>query len=154
MEPIMNHALTAESHTDFAEPRKASASRLELAGWIALAGVSGALQFSIAAAQILLGVALVCWIGLLVTGHERFAAPRFFWPLLAYAGFTLISSVFSVDPAASFIDSRQLVLFLIVPLAYRFATGSRALTLMTVILTCAAASAIVGIFQYAILHYD
>jgi O-antigen ligase len=154
MEPSMSQALAAESHAGFAEPGRVSGSRLELTGWIALAGVAGAIQFSIAAAQILLTIALVCWIGLLVSGHERFEAPRFFWPLLAYAGITLISAVFSVDPAASFIDSRQLLLFLIVPLAYRFATGSRALTLMTVVLTCAAASAIVGIFQYAILHYD
>jgi O-antigen ligase len=154
MEPTMNQALAAESHADFAEPGRASGSRLDLAGWIALAGVAGAIQFSIAAAQILLTIALVCWIGLLVTGHERFEAPRFFWSLLAYAAITLISAVFSVDPRASFIDSRQLLLFLIVPLAYRFATGSRALTLMTVVLTCAAGSAIVGIFQYGILHYD
>jgi len=150
----MEHALTAESHAGFAERGGVSGSRLDLAGWVALAGVAGALQFSIAAAQILLGVALLCWIGLLVSGHERFEAPRFFWPLLAYAGMTLVSAVFSVDPLASFIDSRQLVLFLIVPIAYRFATGSRALTLMTVVLTCAAASALIGIFQYAILHYD
>src|SRR5262245_27553126 len=154
MEPTMNQALAAESHADFAEPGRVSGSRLELTGWIALAGVAGAIQFSIAAAQILLTIALACWIGLLAAGRERFEAPRFFWPLLAYAGITLISAVFSVDPGASFIDSRQLLLFLIVPLAYRFATGSRALTLMTVVLTCAAASAIVGIFQYAILHYD
>ena len=130
----MNQALAAESHADFAEPGRVSGSRLDLAGWIALAGVAGAIQFSIAAAQILLTIALVCWVALLVIGHERFEAPRFFWPLLAYAGITLISAVFSVDPRASFIDSRQLLLFLIVPLAYRFATGSRALTLMTVVL--------------------
>jgi len=154
MDPTMDQALTAASHTDFAESGKVSGSRLELVGWVALAGVAGALQFSIAASQILLAVVLLCWFGLLATGHERFEAPRFFWPLLAYAGITLFSSVFSVDPRASFIDSRQLVLFLIVPLAYRFATGSRALTLTTVVLTCAAASAIIGIFQYAILHYD
>ena len=150
----MEHAVTAESDADFAEPGRFSGSRLELTGWIALVGVSGALHFSIAAAQILLTIALVCWIGLLVTGRERFDVPRFFWMLLAYAGITLISAVFSVDPRASFIDSRQLLLFLIVPLAYRFATGSRALTLTTVVLSCAALSALVGIFQYAILHFD
>jgi hypothetical protein len=35
--------------------------RLEQAGTIALFGVVGALQFSIAAAQILLTVAIACW---------------------------------------------------------------------------------------------
>jgi len=54
----------------------------------------------------------------------------------------------------SVIDSKQLVLFLIVPLVYRLATGSRGLTLTTVVLSAAAAAALFGIFQYAILHYD
>ena len=128
--------------------------RLELAGVVALAGVAGALQFSIAAAQILLTIALACWAGLALVGRERLDVPRFFWPLAAYAGITLVSAAFSIDPRASLIDSKQLVLFLIVPLVYRFATGSRGLTLMTVVLSCAAISAIVGIVQYAILHYD
>jgi O-antigen ligase len=154
MVPTMEQALTAESHTDVVTPQPLSGSRLELAGFIALAGVAGALQFSIAAAQILLTIAVVCWVGLLVARHERFEAPRFFWPLAAYAGITLVSAAFSIDPRASFIDSKQLVLFLIVPLVYRFATGSRGLPLMTVVLSCAAVSALVGIFQYGILHYD
>src|SRR5262249_23995969 len=55
---------------------------------------------------------------------------------------------------ASLMESKQLVLFLLVPLVYRFATGSRAITMVTVILSFAAASATVGIYQYAILHYD
>src|SRR5262249_830515 len=37
---------------------------------------------------------------------------------------------------------------------YRFVTGTRGLTLTTVIVSCAAASAAFGIFQYGILHYD
>jgi O-antigen ligase len=156
----MDQVLAARNPGDVAAPqpdidqRDHRGHRLELAGVVALGGVAGALQFSIAAAQILLTIALVCWVGLLLMQHERFEAPRFFWPLAAYAGITLVSAAFSIDPRASFIDSKQLVLFLIVPLAYRFATGSRGLTLMTVVLSCAAISAIVGIFQYAILHYD
>jgi hypothetical protein len=46
------------------------------------------------------------------------------------------------------------VLFLIVPLVYRFARGQRGSTLLTVVVTCAAASAAIGIVQYGILHYD
>src|SRR5438552_268566 len=41
-----------------------------------------------------------------------------------------------------------------VPLVYRFATGQRALTMITVILSFAAASATIGIVQYSILHFD
>jgi O-antigen ligase len=84
----------------------------------------------------------------------RFAAPRFFWPLLAYAGITLVSAAFSPDPRTSFIDCKQLSLFLLVPITYALVTGARGPTLMTVIVSCAAVSAVVGIFQYGILHYD
>src|SRR5438067_5113443 len=120
---------------------------------LALVGTAGALQFSIAIAQILLGISLVCWMALLVIRRERFEAPAFFWPLLAYAGATLASAALSSDPRTSLIDCKQLVLFLLVPITYRFING-RAHTLMTVIISCAAVSAAVGIVQYAILHYD
>jgi O-antigen ligase len=127
---------------------------LERIGVIALFGAAGALQFSIAAAQILFGVAVVVWAVMLATRRARFAAPRLFWPLLAYAALTLIAAAFSSDPAASFFDSRQLALFLLVPLTYTLAAGRRGLTMVTVILTCAAISAAFGIFQYGILQYD
>jgi O-antigen ligase len=123
-------------------------------GTVAIFGVAGALQFSIAAAQILLLVALVCWAAALVVRRERFEAPSFFWALLTYAGATLVSAALSPDPRASLIDSRQLVLLLIVPITYRFMTGTRGHTLITVVVTCAAVSAVLGIVQYGILHYD
>jgi O-antigen ligase len=128
--------------------------RLEQAGLFALFGVAGAVEFSIAAAQILLAVALLSWLAMLATGRLRFAAPRFFWPLVAYAAITLVSAGFSPDPRTSFIDCKQLSLFLLVPITYALVTGSRGLTLMTVIVSCAAVSAVFGIFQYGILHYD
>jgi O-antigen ligase len=137
---------------DAREPIRAAP--LETAGLAALIGMAGALQFSIAAAQILLGIALVCWLLLLIVRRERFEAPHFFWPLLAYAGVTLFSAVFSSDVRTSLVDCKQLVLFLVVPVAFRFVSRSRAPMLMTVILTCAAASAAYGIVQYGILHYD
>jgi O-antigen ligase len=127
---------------------------LEHAGALALFGVAGALQFSIAIAQILLTVALFCWVALLIVRRERFDAPAFFWPLLVYAGATLVSALFSADPRTSIIDSKQLVLFLIVPLTYRLVGAKPSGTLVTVIVSCAAASAALGIFQYGILHYD
>jgi O-antigen ligase len=129
-------------------------SRLEQVGTIALFGVVGALQFSIAAAQILLTVAIVCWFVLNVLERERLAVPHFFWPLVAYAAVTLVSAAFSPEPRVSLLPSKQMVLFLMVPLVYRFATGARAPIMVTVIVSFAAASAAVGIFQYGILHYD
>jgi O-antigen ligase len=128
--------------------------RFEHAGFAALVGIAAALQFSIAAAQILLTIAVVLWVILLFVRHERVDAPAFFWPLVVYAGLTLVSAAFSIDPRTSLIDCKQLVLFLMVPLTYRYATGRRGITLVTVIISCAAISAAFGIIQYGILHYD
>jgi len=135
-------------------PQPVAGETFEHAGAIALIAVAGALQFSIAIAQILLLIALVCWAVVLLVRHEGFEAPAFFWPLAAYAGATLVSAAFSIDPRTSLIDCKQLVLFLIVPAAYRFLRGSRGHTVITVVLTCAAVSAAVGVAQYGILHYD
>ncbi|MCU1382204.1 MAG: putative bicarbonate transporter, IctB family [Acidobacteria bacterium] len=135
-------------------PQQADRLNLEQVGALALFGMAGAVQFSIAAAQILLAVALICWIVLLIVRHERFEAPSFFWPMAAYAGATLISAAVSPDPRTSLIDCKQLVLFLIVPAVYRFVAGTRPHTLLTVVITCAAISAVFGIVQYGILHYD
>jgi O-antigen ligase len=131
-----------------------SSDRTERVGTLALLGAVGALQFSIAAGQILLTVAIVCWVLLLVTRREPFAAPRMFWPLVGYAGLTVISAAFSPQPRISLIDCKQLVLFLIVPVTYRFLRETRAHVLVSVALSFGAASAAYGIFQYAILHYD
>src|SRR5262245_62292456 len=99
-------------------PHPLPSNRYEHAGFLALVGIAAALQFSIAAAQILLTVAVALWVTLLFVRHERVEAPAFFWPLLGYAGLTLMSAAFSPEPRTSLIDSKQLVLFLIVPLTY------------------------------------
>jgi putative inorganic carbon (HCO3(-)) transporter len=134
--------------------RSMASDRLELAGVTALYGVAGALQFSIAAAQILLTIAIACWLVLVGIRRERIDLPHCFLPLILYAGWTLVSAVLSTDPRASLIDCKQLVLLLIVPLTYRLATGTRGATLMTVLVSAAAAAAAVGLVQYGILQYD
>jgi O-antigen ligase len=131
-----------------------SADRLEQAGLVSLMAMAGALQVSIAAAQALLGVAGLCWLALLLVRRERFAVPRFFWPLAALAGLTLVSAAFSPSPAESLADSRQLLLLLIVPITYRLVSGRRGATMITIVVTIGAASAAFGIFQYGILRYD
>ena len=135
-------------------PHQVERHGLEHAGALALFAMAGAVQFSIAAAQILLAIALVCFILLILVRRERFEAPAFFWPILAYAVATLVSAALSPDPRASLIDCKQLVLLMLVPLVYRFLNGPRAHTLLTVVLTCAAVSAVFGIVQYGILHFD
>ena len=124
-----------------------------IAAW-SLYGFVGALQISIAAAQVLLGLVVLSWLGLLATGRARFAAPPFFRALLAYGVLTLLATVFSVDPRASFVDDKQLLLYLAVPAVYEIARGARARTAVTVIITVGAASAAFGLIQYGILHYD
>jgi len=112
------------------------------------------LQISIAAADILGSALFLCWIAGMVRDKRRPAAPPFFIGLLAYAGITLISSAFSAAPLESFYDSRQLILFLIVPAVYDLARGQRAMTVADVIVTVGAAAAAYGIVQYGMLHFD
>jgi O-antigen ligase len=137
-----------------AAPDVSLTGRLEQAGLLTVLGVAATLQFSIAIAQSLLAIAVLCWLALVVARRERVEAPRFFWMLLAFATVTLISAAFSPRPAASLADTKQLVLFLIVPVVYRFIRREYGATLITVILSAGAVSAAYGIFQYAILDFD
>jgi O-antigen ligase len=133
--------------------REAPRDRLDQVGLAALIGMVAAAQLSIAVAQIFLTVAALCWFAAHVSRHERLDAPRFFWPLVGYAMLTLLSAGYSRDPVASLVDSKQLLLFLLVPVVYDFARGARARTLATIIITVGAISAMVGLVQYAILNY-
>jgi O-antigen ligase len=128
--------------------------RLEVMSFGALLVFVGALQVSIAAAGITLTATLVGWALCVVLSAERVSVPRAFWPLAAYAVWTLVASMFSTNPVASFQDSKQLVIFLLVPAVYRLARGDRALTVTDVIVAVGALTAVVGIGQYGILHYD
>jgi O-antigen ligase len=114
----------------------------------------GTVQVSIVAAETLFIALLLTWTAMLVRDGVRPAVPAFFWPLAAYAAATLVSSAFSLDPIESFIDSRQLVLFLIVPMLYDLARGPRTKLVVDVIVTVGAAAAAYGIIQYTLLHFD
>jgi O-antigen ligase len=129
-------------------------NRVEQAGVVALIGAAGATQFSIAIGQILAAVACLCWIAMLVSSRERFSAPRVFWPLAVYAALTLVSAAFSPQREISFLDCKQLVLFLLMPVTYRLMNESRAETLASVVMSIGAVSAVLGIIQYGILHYN
>jgi O-antigen ligase len=125
-----------------------------ITSWLLLAFVAS-LQLSIAAANILLGVTFLCWVTLLVRDRRLPAAPPFFTALLAYAGLSLVSVVFSLDARVSLIDSKQLLLFVVVPLVYDVARRERASTVVDVILAIGAMSAVYGIVvQYGLLQHD
>ena len=127
---------------------------LERAAFVSLLLFTAALQFSIAAANVLLAITAILWLALVVTQQERVEVPRMFWPLAAYAAMTLISAARSIDPRISIIDSKQLVLFAIVPIAYRLFRGQKALTAIDVVIGVGAISAAIGIVQFGPLKFD
>jgi O-antigen ligase len=127
---------------------------LERATLLLLLVFVGAVQVSIVAAQSVLILLLIAWVATMVRDGTRPSAPPFFRALLAYAGITLVSAAFSLDPIESVIDSRQLVLFLIVPMVYDLARGPRTKIIVDVIVTVGAAAAAYGIIQYTLLHFD
>jgi O-antigen ligase len=140
--------------TTLTAPRVRTAPGLErVTLWLLLAFVAS-VQISIAIASILLAATLACWAALLVRDRTRPAAPPFFLPLAVYAGVTLVSAALSFDPLDSLLDSKQLVLFLIVPLVYQIARGRNAETVVDVVVTVGAASAAYGVIQYGVLQYD
>ena len=78
-----------------------------------------------------------------------------FWPLAAYAGATLVAVALLGRPARSASSTASSsLLFSIVPIALPAAAGRRALTVVDVIITVGAISAVIGIVQFGILKFD
>ena len=127
---------------------------VERAAYYALLAFVAALPLSIVASEVLLTIAGLLWLAVIIRGHERIDVPRMFWPLAAYAAATIVAAAFSVDPETSFIDCKQLLLFSIVPIAYRLLPGRRALTAVDIIITAGAISAVIGIVEFGILKFD
>jgi putative inorganic carbon (HCO3(-)) transporter len=136
------------------EPAATQPTGLERTAYISLLAFAAAPQISIAASGILLGLTALLWLALVIHRRERIEVPAMFWPLLAYAGITVVSAAFSLRPEVSFLKTKQLLLFAIVPIVYRLMQGRRTLTAVDVIITVGALNAIYGILQYAILNYD
>ena len=131
---------------------RATLERLDRVGWWSVMAAVASLQVSIAAAQIAVTVAGLTWVmRAAIAGVPPL--PRFAVPLGVYIAWTLLSAGVSRDPAVSVPDTKQLVLFLLVPLVFDFARGARARTLISIALTVGAASALVGIVQYGVLNY-
>jgi O-antigen ligase len=133
--------------------RRTGSAPLETAAFVSLLLFAASLQVSIAAANILLGLSAVLWLAIVILNRERIEVPRMFWPLAAYAAITLVSTLFSVDPSVSFRDDKQLLLFAIVPIAYRLFRGPRALTAADVVIAVGAISAAIGVVQGLILKF-
>ncbi len=127
---------------------------LETAALVTLCLFVGALQLSVAVSAVLLTLVLLLWAGVLVSKREQVDVPSFFWPLAAYAGYTMVSVAASLDPLASLIDSREVLLFLVVPVVYRLASGRWAPIVATIVISVGAVNSVIGIWQYGILEFD
>ena len=123
-----------------------------MAGGLILA--AGAIHFSIVVGEAALVVTLAAWAASLAITRERPEVPPWFWPLLAYAGLTIVAAAFSLDRMRSLGPVRQMFLYLVVPAVCSIARGRRAHTLMNVIITVGAVSAVIGVVEYGVLNYD
>lgn len=125
----------------------------------ALLAALAAIQFSIAAGQILLALAGIGWLvsafsGPVAPGARRFSAPAFFLPLVLYGVWTLVATVFSRDPAVSLVSNKELLLYLVVPMTMALLAGEWAPRTLDVLISVGAAVAIIGVYQYTLLNYD
>jgi len=82
---------------------------------------------SISVSQIFLSLSLLCWLVYLIKEKQKLLIPSFFWPLIVYSGLSLVSSFRSVNSEISLKDSKELLLFLIVPIVY---TGFRQVNIL------------------------
>lgn len=73
---------------------------------------------SITLIQIALSLAFICWLFLHIQQKIWPKFPQFFWALVVYSVLSLFSSLRSVNPKISFVDSRELLLFLVVPITF------------------------------------
>ena len=104
---------------------------------------------SISASQIFVFLTIIFLIVFLVREKQKLAFPSFFWSIIGYAFFSLLSSTFSVNPEISFADSRELLLFLIVPLVYIGLSRKEDITMANfALLASASLSSLYSIFYF------
>lgn len=128
---------------------------LDWIGFLLIALCLGLVQFSLLVAQsVLFTLAAAVWLTAALRDGRRPEVPAFYLPLLLFAAWTLVSAAMSSQPRESFIDSKQLLMFLMVPIVARFATAERARQTIDIIIAIGAAGAVVGIVQFAVLGYN
>ena len=144
---------------------KPRASLLETAGFVLISLSLGFVQLKLLLAQgVFFTLAALIWLVVAARDRVKPQVPAFFLPLCLYAALTLVSAAFSKNPIAhandasaalrGFVDSRQLLMFLMVPIVMRFARGARAVKTMDVVIAIGSAAALWGIVQFAMLGYD
>ena len=129
-------------------------SGLRRAGFVLVAIALAATQIKLQIAQWAFFAAVVLWV--IVNSREKRwrDVPAFMLPLLVYAGWTLVSAAASTDPLEGFIDSKQFLLFLMVPVVATFARGLTATRVIDVVIAVGSAAALYGIVQFNFFGYD
>ncbi|MFC2169233.1 O-antigen ligase family protein [Acidobacteriota bacterium] len=106
---------------------------------------------SISLSQIFLFIAFLSWLFFLIKEKQKPLVPSFFWSLSGYALLSLVSSFFSVNPEISLKDSRELLLFLLVPIVFTgFSTEKILKKANLALLASAILSCIYSFFHLAI----
>jgi O-antigen ligase len=131
-----------------------SDSGLRRAGLILVAIALAATQIKLQIAQWAFWIALVLWVVVNTRERRWREVPAFMLPLLVYAGWTLVSAAASINPLESLIDSKQLILFLMVPVVALFARGAKATWVIDVAIAVGSAAALYGIAQYNFFNYN
>ncbi|MBI4459195.1 MAG: O-antigen ligase family protein [Acidobacteria bacterium] len=133
-------------------PLEKAESRLEEAT-IVLTTLCAVTQFfSIAAAQILLGAALLT---LLLSRRPLHFPQRLGWAIVALAVWTLLSIVFSRDPLSGLSYLRKFFLFFVVVLVYNVVQDRRRLwTLLRGIVAAGTIAALYGVGQFAYAYFN
>lgn len=116
--------------------------------------LSGCLLFSLVSITLMesfLALAFLFWLVALFRREAKLAFPGFFWPLLAYAVLSVIVCFFSVNPEVSFKDARELLLYLVVPIAMSAAISRKGRTwMMAALLTSGLVSSLYSIGYFLI----
>ncbi len=129
-------------------------SGLHRAGFVLVAFSLAMTPLGLFYAQAGLYAAVVLWLVVTARSGRWRDLPAFTRPLVAYGVWTFVSAAASVNPMASFADTKQLLLFLMVPAVATFARGSRATRVVDSIIAAGSGAALYGIVQYSLLGYD
>ncbi|MFW6131652.1 MAG: O-antigen ligase family protein [Candidatus Aminicenantaceae bacterium] len=86
-------------------------------------------MISISLFQIFLTLSFLLWLFILFRKKQWPRFPSFYWALIAYVGFSIVASITSFNPEVSFKDSKELLLFLIVPIVYTALNRNKDITI-------------------------
>jgi O-antigen ligase len=137
------------------EPAPPAAARhpLEVSLWICASACLLFSLVSISLVQFFLGLAIVLLIVLWALRRRRLRLPGFAWPLGAYVVWSLVASALSRDPETSFIDSRDLLLVLVVPVVLAAFVSVKSLkTGLWALWASAVVSSVYSIIHYVLHH--